>query len=352
MEENLNNNQVPQQPEPEKAAPPAVPVPVPAHSQTKLWLRAVAVLYALSMFAAFAVISKSDAARKLKPNEMDISKLTGLMQSKKDAVGVIPLYGVITQGNSSRSWEGGSQQIAKRIKLMAEKKDVKAILLDINTPGGSVGAVQEIYSAILRAKRETKKPFVARFGEVSASGGYYVAAACDVIYAQPGTITGSIGVIFSVSNFEGLMKKVGMKNETIKSGKFKDIGSPVRDMTAEEHKLLQGLIDDSYAQFVTAVAEGRQMPLEKVKTLADGRIYSGGQALKEGLIDKLGDLQDALDAAGELGKIGKNPRVVTTSDPLENLMSLMDSKLQLFGSKAVSEAMEIEPRLEYRWYGR
>ncbi|OGS11442.1 MAG: hypothetical protein A2234_04245 [Elusimicrobia bacterium RIFOXYA2_FULL_58_8] len=315
-------------------------------------MRAIAALYALSLFAAFAVISRADAARKLKPNDMDISKLTGLVQGKKDAVAVIPLYGVITQGSSSRSWERGSQQIAKRIRLMSEKKEVKAILLDINSPGGSVGAVQEIYSAVLRARKETKKPFVARFGEVSASGGYYVASACDLIVAQPGTITGSIGVIFSVSNFEGLMKKVGVKNEAIKSGKFKDIGSPVRDMTQEERKLLQGLIDDSYSQFVAAVSEGRKKTVEEVKILADGRIYTGRQALANKLIDKLGDLRDALDAAGELAKIGKNPRVITDSDPFENLFSLMDSKLQLFGAKAVADALETGPRLEYRWYGR
>jgi protease-4 len=283
---------------------------------------------------------------------MDLAKLTGLMQGQKDAVAVIPIYGVIVQGSSSRSWENGSQQIAKRIKLMAEKKEIKAVLLDINSPGGSVGAVQEIYSAVLRAKKETKKPFVARFGEVSASGGYYVASACDLIVAHPGTITGSIGVIFSLNNFEGLMKKVGVKNEAIKSGKFKDMGSPTREMTPEERKLLQGLIDDSYAQFVAAVSAGRDLPVDKVKTLADGRIYTGSQALANKLVDKLGDMQDAVDAAGELGKIGKNPRVLTTSDPLDNLMSLMDSKLQLFGAKAVADALETGPRLEYRWYGR
>lgn len=350
MEENNSANPGPAVP-PEQAKVETALKPA-QHSMTRLWLRAIAVLYALSLFAAFAVISRADAARKLKPNDMDLAKLTGLGQGKKDAVAVIPIYGLITQGNSSRSWERGSQQIAKRIRTLSEKKEVKAILLDINSPGGSVGAVQEIYTAVLRAKRETKKPFVARFGEVSASGGYYVASACDLIIAQPGTITGSIGVIFSVTNFEGLMKKVGMKNEAIKSGKFKDIGSPSRDMTPEERKLLQGLIDDSYSQFVAAVSEGRKMPVEEVKVLADGRIYSGRQALGNKLIDRLGDLRDALDAAGELGHIGKNPRVLTDSDPFENLMSLMDSKLQLFGSKSVSEALEIGPRLEYRWYGQ
>jgi protease-4 len=343
------NNNAPQSQEPR---PPAAPPPAPARG-TALWLKLVAGLYALSLVAAIAVINKADAARKTRPKDIDLSKIAGLKDGKKDAVAVIPLYGVISQGSSSRSWgEKGSQQIARRIKTLSEKKEVKAIVLDINSPGGSVGAVQEIYSAVLRAKAETKKPFVARFGEVSASGGYYVAAACDKIMAQPGTITGSIGVIFSVSNFEGLMKKVGFKNEAIKSGKFKDIGSATREMTPEERKLLQAMIDDSYEQFVKAVSDGRRMDVEKVKLLADGRIYTGRQALENGLVDKLGDLQDAISEAGELGKIGRNPRILNDTDPFENLLSLMDSKLSLFGTAELAEAAWASPRLEYRWAWR
>ena len=332
--------------------PAAQPAPAAAKPGTALWLKIIAGLYVLSLIAAFAVINKADAARKAKPGDMDLSKLTGLGAAKKNAVAVIPLYGAISQGASSRSWERGSQQIAKRIKNLAAKKEVKAIVLDINSPGGTVGAVQEIYSAILKAKAETKKPFIARFGEVSASGGYYVAAACDQIMAHPGTITGSIGVIFSVGNFEGLMKKVGYRSEVIKSGKFKDIGSPSREMTAEEHKLLQAMIDDSYDQFVKAVSDGRKMPADQVKLLADGRIYTGRQAMDVKLVDSMGDLQDAIDKAGELGGLGKNPRVLTDSDPFENFLSLIDTKLSFFGTKSVVETLEIAPSLEYRWYRR
>lgn len=352
MEEQNNGGSADNGARPEPALQPAQPAQQarPARG-TALWLKAVAALYALSLIAAFAVIDKADAARKTQPKDIDLSKITGLKQMKKDAVAVIPLYGVISQGASSRSWDRGSQQVARRIKLLSEKKEVKAIVLDINSPGGSVGAVQEIYSAVRRAKAETKKPFVARFGEVSASGGYYVASACDLIMAQPGTITGSIGVIFSVSNFEGLMKKVGMKSEVVKSGKFKDMGSMSREMTPEERKLLQAMIDDSYDQFVAAVAEGRRMETEKVKLLADGRIYTGRQAREAGLVDKLGDLQDAINAAGELGKIGANPRVLSDSDPFESILSLMDSRMSLFGGKSLSEAAGAAPSLEYRWYG-
>jgi len=327
------------------------PAPAPAKPGTKVWLKALAALYAISLFAAFSLVMKADSAKKTPSKDVDISKFKGIGQSKKKGIGLVEIYGVISQGSSARSWDRGSQQIAKKIRAMAAEKDVKAVVLDINSPGGSVGAVQEIYSAVLRAKAETKKPFIARFGEVSASGGYYVASACDLVVAHPGSITGSIGVIFSVSNFEGLMKKVGFRSEAIKSGKFKDMGSPTREMTPEERRLLQAMIDDSYDQFVTAVAEGRKMPMEKVKALADGRIYTGRQAADAGLVDKLGDLQEAVDAAGELAGLGKNPRVIRESAPLEQLMSLMDSRLS-FGFGAVANAAAAAPSLEYRWYGR
>ena len=346
-EQNIPGAQAPA-PAPAKTADPESLV---KPSRTRFWLKLIAGLYAVSLLSSFAVIAKVDGVRKSRPKDLDLSKLTGLSSSKKDVVAVIPIFGAIYQTDSSKVWERGSQQIARRIKAAADKKEVKAILLDINSPGGSVGAVQEIYSAIRRAKAETKKPFVARFGDVSASGGYYVAAACDTIIAEPGTITGSIGVIFSASSFAGLMNKVGMRSEVIKSGKFKDIGSPMRDMTPEERKLLQGLIDDSYDQFVTAVAEGRKMRVEDVKPLADGRIYTGRQALNIKLVDKLGDLQDALDLAGELGKIGKNPRILRDSDPWEQLFSMIDSKLSFFGGASIETALNASPRLEYRWYG-
>ncbi|MFA6434967.1 MAG: signal peptide peptidase SppA [Elusimicrobiales bacterium] len=341
------------------AAPDPAPVPAQAAAQpaqvkpsrTRLWLKAIAALYAVSLAFSFTVISKVDSAMKSRSREMDLSKLTGLGAGKKDAVAVIPVFGAIYQTDSSKIWERGSQQIARRIKSAAAKKEVKAILLDINSPGGSVGAVQEIYSAILRAKAGTGKPFVARFGDVSASGGYYVASACDKIVAEPGTITGSIGVIFSASSFAGLMNKVGMRNEVIKSGKFKDIGSPMRDMTPEERKLLQTLIDDSYEQFVAAVSEGRRIPAAEVKTLADGRIYTGRQALKNRLVDKLGDLQDALDLAGELSHIGKDPRIYRDADPIDQFFSILDSRLSFFSGASLEKAINSSPRLEYRWYG-
>ncbi len=347
MEE--QNNNAPQTP---PAQPPLPAAKSPARSGSAFWVKLLAALYAVSILTAYPVITRMDAARTAHPKESELTRLAGLSEKGKDAVGVVPIYGVIAQGDSSRPWDRGSQQIAKQITNMAKRKAVKAIVLDINSPGGSVGAVQEIYSAIMKAKAETHKPFIARFGEVSASGGYYVASACDQNFALPGTITGSIGVIFSVNDFAGLMKKIGMENNTIKSGKFKDIGSPTRPMTPEERKLLQGMIDDSYDQFVHAVALGRHMTVEQVKTIADGRVFTGRQASGNGLVDKLGDLQDAIDAAGLAANIGRNPRVVTQPDPFQQFFSMLDSRLSFSGTKAVTDALESAPTLEYRWYGR
>ncbi|HBE88649.1 MAG TPA: signal peptide peptidase SppA [Elusimicrobia bacterium] len=275
-----------------------------------------------------------------------------MVPSSKDAVAIVPVYGGIYQGNSPHSWEKGSGQIARKIDKLAARKEVKAILLDINSPGGTVSAVQEINAAIARARDTHKKPVVAVMGDVAASGGYYIAAACDRIVAHPGTITGSIGVIFSGANVEGLMKKIGYKPEVIKSGKFKDIGSMSRDMTPEERRLLQAMIDDSYDQFVAVVSTGRNIPADKLRSeIADGRIYTGRQALEARLVDVLGDTQTALDIAGELGKIGKNPRVIRDTDPFSSIFSLLDSKLGLFGGGKVTEMITDHPRLEYRWQG-
>jgi protease-4 len=343
----------PEQPRPAPAAPPAAPPQAePPKTATRLWLKVLAVLYAGAIMVSFLVIEKAAVARKARPSDLDLKKITGMVPSSKDAVAIVPVYGGIYQGNSPHSWEKGSGQIARKIDKLAARKEVKAILLDINSPGGTVSAVQEINAAIARARDTHKKPVVAVMGDVAASGGYYIAAACDRIVAHPGTITGSIGVIFSGANVEGLMKKIGYKPEVIKSGKFKDIGSMSRDMTPEERRLLQAMIDDSYDQFVAVVSTGRNIPADKLRSeIADGRIYTGRQALEARLVDVLGDTQTALDIAGELGKIGKNPRVIRDTDPFSSIFSLLDSKLGLFGGGKVTEMITDHPRLEYRWQG-
>ncbi|MFI5360324.1 MAG: signal peptide peptidase SppA [Elusimicrobiota bacterium] len=258
-------------------------------------------------------------------------KAAGLLSDSRDSVGWITIRGPIFASESSKPWEHGSEQVARRIESLAETKGVKSIVLDINSPGGSVGAVQEIYSRILRVKKEHPGlKFVALFGDVAASGGYYIASACDKIVAHPGTLTGSIGVIFEFSNLQGLFSKIGYKMEPIKSGKHKDIGSPGREMTVEERKILQDLIDDAYGQFVQAVADGRKMPVETVKPLADGRIYSGNQALHNGLVDELGDSHDALMLAARMGGISDTkPRVRRDGEKFSDLFEMLETRARL-----------------------
>ena len=175
---------------------------------------------------------------------------------------------------------------------LKEQSSVKALLLRINSPGGGVAPSQEIYEAV-RSFRESGKPVVASLGAVAASGGYYIACAADTIMANPGTVTGSIGVIFEFPYIADLLKKIGVDMEVIKSGKFKDAGSPSRKITAEERALFQGVINDTWDQFVGAVADGRGMDEKDVRAIADGRIFTGRQALDAGLVDTLGTFEDA-----------------------------------------------------------
>ena len=207
--------------------------------------------------------------------------------------------------------EGGiydSRQIIADLEHMTEDPGIQAIVLRVDSPGGGAAASQEIYDHI-RGVQEQGMPLVVSMGSVAASGGYYIACTADTIFANPGTLTGSIGVVMSFTNLEELFGKLGMDFEVIKSGKFKDTGSWSRQMTDEERALLQGTIDDIHAQFVEAVAEGRGMEYDVVAALADGRIFSGRQALEAGLVDRLGSLADAVEVAARMGGIEGEPRV-------------------------------------------
>ena len=208
--------------------------------------------------------------------------------------------------------------VEKLIKFRKNEK-IKAIILRIDSPGGGVGPSQEIYSEVKKVQREKK--VLVSMGSVAASGGYYVACAADKIMANPGTITGSIGVIVESLNVEDLFRKIGLRSEVIKSGRHKDIGSPFRKMSAEEKRLLQGVLDNVHEQFIQAVAEGRKLPLEKVRSLADGRIFSGDQAKTMGLVDELGNLQDTIALAAKMAGIEGEPEVIY---PEKKRFSLLD----------------------------
>jgi protease IV len=211
-----------------------------------------------------------------------------------------------------------SEDVVEELTDYSEDSSIKAIVLRIDSPGGGVVASQEIYNAVKNAKKGGKK-IVASMGTVAASGGYYVAAAADKIVANPGTLTGSIGVKMEFASVEKLLEKIGVKGMVVKAGEYKDIGSPYRDMTDHEKQLIQGVIDDVHSQFIEAVSEGRGLPAEDVKAIADGRIFTGRQALALKLVDRLGDLADSIRLAGTLAGIKGKPRIVEKKKKLSFL---------------------------------
>lgn len=232
---------------------------------------------------------------------------TGLLSGEEDFaytgsgnVGLVEVSGIID--------EDMGRPIIRLIDKWSENESIKAIVVHINSPGGGVAISQEIYDALRRAKDQ--KPVVASFASVAASGGYYIACAADKVIANPGSITGSIGVIFQFHTFDSLMSKVGIGTETVKSGDLKDVGTYARPMSDKEELMLRAVVMDSYEQFVEAIAEGRGLEKETIYSLADGSVYTGLQAYNLGLIDTLGGLKEAVDLAAELAEITGKPRVV------------------------------------------
>lgn len=207
-----------------------------------------------------------------------------------------------------------ADRVVRELGDYRDDPSIRAVVVRIQSPGGVVGPTQEIYDAIRRVRNQGK-PVVASMGSVAASGGYYLAAAATRIVANPGTLTGSIGVIMQLAEIEGLLRKVGVRYEVIKAGRFKDSASFARPMTPEERAVLQAVLDDMHDQFVSAIAEGRRLGKDRVRALADGRVYSGRMARDLGLVDALGGLDEAVRLAGELGGIPGKPRVVRPRRP-------------------------------------
>lgn len=229
-------------------------------------------------------------------------------------IALVNFYGEISDQEGGKLFGArGSRDFIADLDAAREDKSVKAVVLRINSPGGSAAASQELYQAIRRLRE--KKPVICSMGDAAASGGYYMAAACDKIYANPATITGSIGVISQFVNLQGLLQKIGVRDATFKSGKFKDAGSPFRQLTPEERQLFQAMIGDIYQQFLTDVVAGRKaatggkLTRAALLKVADGRVLTGRQAKRALLIDELGGLHEAITAAGELGGIKGKPRV-------------------------------------------
>jgi protease IV len=242
--------------------------------------------------------------------------------STEDRIALIRVEGVIMD----------SQTTVGELKRFSENPSVKAIVLRIDTPGGGVVPSQEIYDAVKRVRNKGNKAVIASMGSVAASGGYYIAAATDRIVANPGTLTGSIGVIMETANVEGLLQKIGVEGVVIKSGKYKDVGSPLRKMSAEERGLLQAVMDDVHKQFIEAVAEGRSLELSAARALADGRIFTGRQAKEAKLVDELGDLEDAIQLAAEVVGMEGEPKVIEPRRRF-SLREILDSKLSMMFPK-------------------
>ena len=270
--------------------------------------------------------------------------------AKQPGIAWIKVRGVIAQDNNTGPFSrpSGAAAIAKRIRSAAEDKNVKAIVLDINSPGGTVASVQNIYSELQKAKEKGKK-IVALFRDVAASGGFYIAMAADKIVAEPGTITGSVGVIMQTSNVEGLFDKLGVKVTPITSGKYKDMGSAFRPMSAAEKALLQDMVDDTYTQFFAAVKAGRpDVKPEDLTEYTDGRVFTGQRAYNLGFIDKLGGEEEARLLAGELAGL-KDPKVLSQAgDGIKEFIFSLGSSME---NQTLAKQLQTlaTPSVAYLW---
>lgn len=280
----------------------------PRRRRAWLWvlgvLGALVVLVCAAAVVLLAVLGGSSAAGS---EGWEEERVSGAGSAK---IAVLPIQGVI--GGSGSVLSSGSvsaEDLKSQLKQARDDADVRAIVLEVNSPGGGVVESEEMHGAIAAFRREARKPVVVSMGDTAASGGYYIATAADRIVAYPMTITGSLGVIMSYMQYDEAAKKLGLQEVVIKSGKYKDMGSPTRDLTGDERSILQGIIDEAYSRFVQVIVEGRKLPEAKVRQLADGRIYSGRQALSLGLVDELGNLESATSAAAKLAKVA-DPTVV------------------------------------------
>ncbi len=292
---------------------------------TKVFIWLIGIVLALGVFMIIIIMSGGG-------NEEAEYDLSGGGQK----IAIVNLAGTILS----------SREIVSTLKTLAENSTVKAILLRVDSPGGGVAASQEIYEEV-KSIRESGKPIVVSMGSIAASGGYYVSCGATRIVANPGTITGSIGVIATFPNFSKLMGKVGLQMNVVKSGEYKDSGSPFRPATKEDEQIFQGVVDDSYSQFLDVVSTERKLSLEKLKKFADGRVFTGVQALKLGLIDTLGSYEDAIKIAAKLGGIRGKPTVIEQRRQrtlADIIFGDLFSNLHLFERDLVEQ-----PVLQYRF---
>lgn len=261
-----------------------------------------------------------------------------LFSTSSKQIGVLEITGMVSN----------ERVIIRQIDHFKDNNAVKAIVLRIDSPGGAVGPSQEIYHEL--KKLAQRKPLIVSFGAVAASGGYYLAMAGERIFANPGTITGSIGVVMSFPDYQELLGKVGIRSEVIKSGQYKDLGSALRDMTDEERLLLRELINDVHSQFVEVVSDGRNIPVEKLIPYADGRIFTGRQAQEIGLLDELGSFNDAVaHAMMRAGLVGEPALVYPPPERQEFLQRYLNILMNRFGAVDMAFTDAVGPK--YLWTG-
>lgn len=264
-----------------------------------------------------------------------------------DRIGVLQLDGVIGSGNPELS----------RLERLTRQESVKGLVVEIRSPGGTVGGSQSLYEAIRRVRESGERSVVAWIGEVGASGGYYAALGADSVLALPGSITGSIGVIMQFPDVSGLLDKAGVRVEIVKSGELKDMGSTTRPLEDEERRVFQDLVDDVYGQFVNAVAANRSLDPDSVRVLADGRIYSGERAVRAGLVDRTATLEEAIRVAGTMAGLGPEPDTVHARRPRQpGLLDILSGDPGVVRTLAqdwlglpVSGTSVVSPRLMYLW---
>lgn len=290
----------------------------------------ISFLYLLGLFCAVFILFRQSAAQKGK---------TSLNFFSKDFIAVVRIYGPISISSEypNFGFSRDADRIVNKLHKLNANRNVKAVVLRINSPGGSVAAVQEICQEVNRL-RNSNKIVVASIGDIAASGGYYIASQADKIVADPGSITGSIGAKIELTNMQELLKKIGLRFDSITSGKYKDIGSPFRELLPDEKEILQNITNDAYSQFLGAVAQGRKMDMEKLKKLADGRIFSGSQAKNLGLVDELGNIEDAISIAAKMSGIKPPPKIIADYDS-DSIISLLGYFGELSGIGSISKIL-------------
>jgi protease IV len=336
--------------QPNSQPPPTViRVQPEANNRQPLWILGSVVIGFLLPICACAVLMFSSVASLGLADWSGASTATGV----GDAVAIVRVEGSILSGDQADLLSGSaiSGRVIQNLREAAANDDVKAIVLRVDSPGGSVTGSAQIYEAI----KELDKPVVASMAATAASGGYYISAPTDYIMARPDTVTGSIGVILTLFNAEELLQELGVNIISITSGDNKSLGSLWEELTPEQRVILEDFVDEAYVEFVRVIVEGRDLSEAEVLTLADGRIYTGRQALANGLVDELGDLEQAIEKAAELGGIEGEPRLVEfeTTPSFWQILDGLNSQLTKSESDRVWEAFETfsRPFIEYRYVG-